>query len=272
MYKILGVDGHEYGPVSDAQLKRWIVEGRANAKTKVQPEGSVEWILLGTLPEFADALAGSSPPPPVDAAETQRWAQEVLSGDYQLEIGRCISKGWDLVMKNFWLMVGAFVVAWLISAVGSLITAGPMIGGLCAMYLKQIRRQSATFGDVFVGFTAAFGSLLGAYVVSTLLATVGLILCIAPGIYLAVSWIFALPLIIDKKMDFWSAMELSRKVVTKHWWLMFGFLIVVGLLAIVGVLACIIGVFVTEAIGVAAIMYAYEDIFHPKQESAVVLP
>jgi len=56
-------------------------------------------------------------------------------------------------------------------------------------------------------------------------------------------------------------MELSRKVVSKHWWLMFGFLIVCALVTLAGVLVCCVGVFVAVAIVEAALMYAYEDIF-----------
>ena len=42
-------------------------------------------------------------------------------------------------------------------------------------------------------------------------------LCILPGIYLGVAWIFTEALVIDKKLEFWPAMELSRKVVSRHW-------------------------------------------------------
>jgi TM2 domain-containing membrane protein YozV len=60
MYKIIGVDGQHYGPVSADQLRRWIAEKRANAQTSVQLEGSQEWKPLGSLPEFA---ADFNPPP-----------------------------------------------------------------------------------------------------------------------------------------------------------------------------------------------------------------
>jgi len=60
MYKIIGVDGKEYGPVSAEQVRQWIAERRANAQTKVLPEGSTEWKPLGELPEFAGTL--SAPP------------------------------------------------------------------------------------------------------------------------------------------------------------------------------------------------------------------
>lgn len=68
MYKIIGGDGKEYGPVSADELRRWITEGRANAQTKVQPEGGTEWVTLAACPDFADALSPNasvpgSPPP-----------------------------------------------------------------------------------------------------------------------------------------------------------------------------------------------------------------
>lgn len=56
MYKIIGADGRDYGPVSAAELRQWIVESRANAQTQVLAEGSNEWRTLGTLPEFAADL------------------------------------------------------------------------------------------------------------------------------------------------------------------------------------------------------------------------
>jgi hypothetical protein len=62
MYKILGGDGKEYGPVSADVLRQWIAQGRAIASTKVQPEGSADWIPLSQLPEFASSLASISAP------------------------------------------------------------------------------------------------------------------------------------------------------------------------------------------------------------------
>ena len=63
MYKIIGADGKEYGPVTTEQLRQWITEGRANAQTHVQSEGGTEWKPLGTLPEFAGVFAAPQPGP-----------------------------------------------------------------------------------------------------------------------------------------------------------------------------------------------------------------
>jgi hypothetical protein len=273
MYKIIGADGREYGPVSADEVRRWIAEGRANAHTRAQAAGSAEWKPLSEFPEFADALgaahAGAAVPAVLGAVDPEALAAEILARGYTVEIGRCIGRGWELVKANFWLLVGASFVAGLIAGGGGLpwigplvglILGGPMMGGLFALILKRIRGQPATFGDAFAGFSL-FLPLMLAQVVSGLLTGLGLLLCILPGIYLCVSWIFVLPLVIDKKLDFWPAMELSRKVVTKHWWAMFGLLLLCGLVAIAGLLACCVGIIVTTAVAEAAIMYAYEDIF-----------
>src|SRR5581483_621984 len=36
-------------------------------------------------------------------------------------------------------------------------------------------------------------------------------------LYLFVAWSFAIPLVADKQLGFWDAMELSRQVATRHW-------------------------------------------------------
>ena len=62
MYKIIGTDGGEYGPVDAAQLRQWIAEGRANAQTPSLAAGAPEWKPLGTLLEFAGQFAPPAPP------------------------------------------------------------------------------------------------------------------------------------------------------------------------------------------------------------------
>ena len=62
MYKIIGADGREYGPISLEILRQWISEGRANSETKVLPEGATEWKKLGELPEFAVGTTQPSSP------------------------------------------------------------------------------------------------------------------------------------------------------------------------------------------------------------------
>jgi hypothetical protein len=77
MYKVIGADGKEYGPITADQLRGWIAENRANAQTRVLPEGSAEWKPLSEIPEFAPALFGApaaaaaSAPGPISIAPSQ---------------------------------------------------------------------------------------------------------------------------------------------------------------------------------------------------------
>lgn len=63
MYRIIGADGRQYGPISADQIRRWITEGRANAQTQTLVEGAAEWKPLGNFPEFAGYFTTQAPPP-----------------------------------------------------------------------------------------------------------------------------------------------------------------------------------------------------------------
>ncbi len=272
MYRIIGADGKEYGPISAEVLRQWIAQGRTNAQTRIRPEGAADWKLLSEFPEFAADLASKNaaavPPSFTSAAAVDPEINAILARDYQLDIGNCFSRGWDLVKNHFWLTVGAtFLIHLIAGAVGAIPVAGlalsyVFIGGLDWMFLKLIRGQKAEVGDAFSGFNLAFGPLALFSLVAQLLVALGVLFCLLPGIYLAVAWMFFTPLIIiDKRLDFWQAMEFSRKVVTRHWWQLFGFALVCMLAIIAGVLLCGIGIFIALPIVKAATVYAYEDIF-----------
>ena len=168
-----------------------------------------------------------------------------------------------------------------------LVIQGPLMGGLYWFFLKRARGQEAGVGDAFAGFSMSFlqlfltglvtGLLTGLCMLPAIAAIVavsamrvnlspliiGLAVFISaiPVVYLSVCWMFSMPLVIDKKLAFWPAMELSRKVLTMHWGNMFLLLLVCGLVTLAGVLALCVGVLVAAPVAMAAIVYAYEDIF-----------
>src|ERR1035441_4257484 len=119
MYKIIGADQKEYGPVSAEQLRAWIAEGRVNGQTSVWSESTGEWKPLAVFPEFADNL-GATPSGAIPAAagETIVATPEVVLGrDYSLDIGNCITRSWELVKKHLGPMVGiSFLIMVLIFA------------------------------------------------------------------------------------------------------------------------------------------------------------
>lgn len=61
MYFIIGGDGKQYGPISEADLRKWIVEGRLNQQSLARTESETEFRALATFSEFAVEL-GIAPP------------------------------------------------------------------------------------------------------------------------------------------------------------------------------------------------------------------
>lgn len=64
MYKIIGADGKEYGPIPADTLRQWIAEGRANGQTRVLAEGAAQWKPLAEFPEFGLAPTPRTIPAP----------------------------------------------------------------------------------------------------------------------------------------------------------------------------------------------------------------
>jgi hypothetical protein len=89
MYKLIGADGKEYGPITAAQLQQWIAEGRVNAQTRIQMEGAAEWRPLTDFPDFAAALP--SAPPTLPSGPATGMATGSSSAAEQLVTGPAIA-------------------------------------------------------------------------------------------------------------------------------------------------------------------------------------
>lgn len=278
MFTILGTDGKEYGPVSTGQIKEWILAGRANAQTRARAADGAEWKTLADFSEFAAALSQPKITAPPATSQPELIARDLIARAPVLDIGACISRSWNLLRSDFWPIVAAtFVLLVVAIAVGvipfaNLLLGGVFIGGLEYYFLRRIRGETPEVGDVFAGFSLAFSSLLLATLVSSLLTIVGIFLLIIPGIYLWVAWTFAYLLVIDRKLEFWDAMEVSRRVITHQWWRMLLLVIVAGILGWIGVIALGIGIFITLPIFFGALVYAYTDLCPPPAAAASSAP
>jgi hypothetical protein len=101
MYRIIGADGREYGPITAAQLRDWIAEGRANAQTQAQAAGEARWRPLTEFLEFAPLLSRIPPPltapAPVSVAPAPRTNSLALAslfmGIFSLTCAPCCCCG-----------------------------------------------------------------------------------------------------------------------------------------------------------------------------------
>ena len=78
MYRIIGTDGRQYGPVGVDQIRAWLAENRVNAHSLAQSEGSTEWKPLISFAELAPEF--KSAPPPLAGGHNPRAANKIGAG------------------------------------------------------------------------------------------------------------------------------------------------------------------------------------------------
>jgi uncharacterized Zn finger protein (UPF0148 family) len=118
---------------------------------------------------------------------------------------------------------GGTVTAWiniLIQLVSTILSM-TFTAGLMYMGVRRVAGRNFSWKMIFSGF-ARLGQVAVAGILMTLLITSGFILLVLPGIYLAVGYSLTLPLILDKGLGPWEAMETSRRCVHRKWWPVFG--------------------------------------------------
>jgi hypothetical protein len=205
------------------------------------------------------------------------------------------------------LMIVAIIVLSIIPVIGSIgvaIISGPLLGGFYIVAFKLMKGQPVEFGDFFKGFQndyflpifltslvssllmlvcylpgflLVYGSIIAAATTGSdpnaaLLGIGGIIFFIGliGVVYLSVSYVFAIPLVVGKRMQFWPAMEASRKLIGKKWFSFFGFTFVLFIIYLLGAFCCGIGIIFTIPVCLCAIAAAYEGIiglptFDPSQ-------
>lgn len=211
--------------------------------------------------------------------------EDALAGRYSFEIGDVLREAWRMTpgMKGtFW--TGAILLYagyMLVAIVGGLLfrnavvlrtlfnvvlgAIGPVLFiGLMAMGIRRAARLSIAFETAFLGFQKATPVFI-AGLLSTLFTYIGFALLILPGIYLAIGYCMTMPLIADRSMAPWQALETSRKAVTKHWFQYFGLLFMVGILVFVSAIPAGIGLIWTAPWAANVFGVAYRRTFGVSQ-------
>jgi uncharacterized membrane protein len=109
---------------------------------------------------------------------------------------------------------------------------GPISAGLFMVVARHATGQPVAIGDLF-GQYDKIGRIVGVMLLSTLLTYLGMLLLILPGVYLSIAYVMAVPLVAEKNMSVWQALETSRKVITKCWWRMLFIWLLIGVIMVV---------------------------------------
>lgn len=147
------------------------------------------------------------------------------------------------------------------SALSVLFTAGLMFMGI-----KRATGREVVWKDVFSGFDVT-GKVLIASLLQGVLVLIGFMLLVLPGIYLMMGYMLTLPLIIDKKMSPWQAMETSRKAIHTVWWKVFGLYFIILLVVGISAIPLGIGLIWTAPMSVILCGVVYAYLFTPQKKA-----
>lgn len=203
----------------------------------------------------------------------QALADRAKAAHEPLDLGACLGRAWEILKADFWGVIGAMLALLVVNGGLAVLSLIPFIGAILALLLGAPLALSAATWFVararggrpgievlFSGFSR-FGEVLALYLVSGILILVGLVLCILPGLYLALAWAAALPLLADRRGGFWECLEISRQALTAHFGWLLLFWIVTALVAASGVLLCGVGLLVTAPLAYLAYAVAYVRLF-----------
>lgn len=224
--------------------------------------------------------------------QDQGSLEKAVNGDYSFSVGEILSEAWEKVsgaklkiiaamfiyiiiaglMTGFislfldaqpyydaeQLMQGLAVdtiVGWIASPVTIPLSLGLLLLGYARANDEEMRIESI-FNYYVLVWPLVFASIF-----ITILTYIGFALLVLPGIYLSVAYSFTLPLMVDKKLDIWGAMEVSRQAVTTHWFTVFGVNIALVLLTVVSAIPMGIGLIWTVPLVMIAQGVMYRKIF-----------
>ena len=186
----------------------------------------------------------------------------------QAQISRWLGAGWQLVKNDLGNYILLAIVFTLLNSVPFI--QGALIAGFHIFTMKKLLGRPAEFADLFKGFNFFIPTLVASLLIA-LFTFLGTLACIIPGLVVAAMYKFTYLFILDKRMDFWPAMQASHAIVKQDYFGFTMFLIAAFFVNLLGVLCCVVGVFVTIPITFAAITVAYQEIvgFDPQTTASL---
>jgi uncharacterized membrane protein len=223
----------------------------------------------------------------------------------------CIKEGWALIKDQYWLFFGITIVAMLIGGAVPIVLMGPMMVGLFLCLFQKLRREPVEFGLLFKGFDHFVPGLIVTAIkvipililmIPFYIIMVTMMMTMMPrgepspdemtrfmvsffgiemmfiAVVLLVSvcveifFMFAFPLIADRKLSGLDAIKLSFKAGKANFGGVIGLLLLNALLSFVGVLCCFIGAYFYLPVMFASQAVAYRRVFPEVPETFVSPP
>ena len=219
---------------------------------------------------------GSMPPPPPPPPPGFGGSGPVGGGEFR--VGDAVSYGWNATVKNIGPMLVITIVILLVQAVLRFVGAGFhnnllaaawnimlfVVGLVLAMGLIRAALRVTDGGRPDVNQltqTDDFLPYLLVAIITGVLIGIGLLLCIVPGIIVAVFVGFAGYVVIDQhETDPIAAVKRSFEIVKPKFGPIIGLLFLLALINIVGALLCGVGLLFTYPMTAVTLAYTYRTL------------
>ena len=183
----------------------------------------------------------------------------------KVDIGGWMTEAWEVYKANFGLLCVATLLAGLLGGFTCGVLMGPMWAGLAMILLRLLRREQPVpqIGDLFKGFDFFLQALLLVVVIGVAGAVVSFVPvvgAVAPTL-LAPLVMFAMFLIVDRKLEFWPAIQASFEKAKQEYVSLLVLSLVAGLISAAGMILCGIGVILTAPFGAIVSAVAYRHLF-----------
>ena len=199
----------------------------------------------------------------------------------EFSIKSALNFGWETFKRRPWFFVGATLVIFLLyiaagaltgtidyaltgdtknhSGVGSILDwlIGTLISmGVVAFYLKaHDNPEQVTLSALW--HPHPYWSYLAATVLVGLVIVFGLLLLIVPGIIFGLMFMFTSFIVIDRALGPIDAMKESKRITSGYRWRLLGFILLLALINLAGVIALVVGLLVTVPVTSIAFANAY---------------
>jgi len=196
--------------------------------------------------------------------------QRIIDSGVDFNIKEILTKAWEMFKSRalfhvgYMVLIGAIQAAFTIyladfTFLYSIFLAPPLVCGFYLVANRQSQNEYLDFQNYFDGFKY-WWNLISTNLISSILIVGGIILLIIPGIYLLVGYMFSLLFVIFGGFDFWTSMELSRRLVHTNWLKFFLFSLALIALNIFGFLCLIVGLFITIPMTYLAVYILFEEL------------
>ena len=217
--------------------------------------------------------------------------EKAIRGEYEFSIGSVLSEAWAktsgsklaihlgflfyfLVIMGLMMVLGfataglvavnddpsGMVLTQLIMQLGMNLVGMPMIMGLAMIAIKRSADAPVKASMVF-GYFSKMLPLFATTILMYIMMLIGFVLLVIPGIYLMVAYYMAMPLVVEKGMSPWQALETSRKTITHRWFSVFGLFFILVIIVTISMIPLGIGLIWSMPMMMLAYGILYRNMF-----------